>query len=242
MNKRKVLTLALTVCIVAILAIGGTLAYFTDTDSATNTFTLGNVEIELKEVFDANNAVLRPGSQKVNAVNKDVSIKNTGTEAAYVWYKWYIPSALDSVDGTTGTNNIVHVNSLGATWDKYFENPTFSQGLTIDKTWDHDPDVELGLEGPEGKIGTKTIDGVEYNVYLVLYRGVLAAGAETTQAMDQVYLDSKVDFDGTNYTINGTVINYDFTKNVNIIVEAYGIQAAGFEDVYAAYKAYEAQA
>ena len=29
--------------------------------------------------------------------------------------------------------------------------------------------------------------------------------------------------------------------NAQIIVEAYGIQAAGFDDVYAAYKAYQAQ-
>ena len=86
------------------------------------------------------------------------------------------------------------------------------------------------------------IDNVQYNVYLVLYHGVLAPNAETSVAMNGAYLDSKVDFNGTDYTINGKVINYDFTKGVNIIVKAYGIQAAGFADVYAAYNAYQAQA
>ena len=35
MSKRKILSLALTLCMVAILAVGGTLAYFQDTDTKT---------------------------------------------------------------------------------------------------------------------------------------------------------------------------------------------------------------
>ena len=46
MNKRKILTLALSICMVAILAIGGSLAYLTDTDKDVNVMTLGSVEIE----------------------------------------------------------------------------------------------------------------------------------------------------------------------------------------------------
>lgn len=49
MNKRKLLTLAMTLCMVAILAVGGTLAYFTDTDDVKNTFTMGKVDITLDE-------------------------------------------------------------------------------------------------------------------------------------------------------------------------------------------------
>ena len=52
-------------------------------------------------------------------------------------------------------------------------------------------------------------------------------------------MDSKVDTnDQGQYTINGNVINYDFSNGVNIIVRAYAIQADGFADVYAAYKGY----
>ena len=43
------------------------------------------------------------------------------------------------------------------------------------------------------------------------------------------------------YHINGTPINFDL-MNVNIIINAYGIQAATFEDVEEAYAAYNAQA
>ena len=49
MTKKKILVLALTIAMVAILAVGGSLAYLTDTKSATNTFTIGNVKIELLE-------------------------------------------------------------------------------------------------------------------------------------------------------------------------------------------------
>ena len=57
--------------------------------------------------------------------------------------------------------------------------------------------------------------------------------------MSQVYMDSKVDTNNNGqYTINGNVIDYDFSKGVHIIVRAYGIQAAGFADVYEAYAAY----
>ena len=250
--KKKILALCLVVALAVTAVVGGTLAYFTDTDDATNTFTVGNVNIDLQEKFDPQNAVLRPGSQSTNKIEKKVWIENTGTEDAYVWYEWYIPSALDSVDGSTGTNNVLHVNSNGSTWDKYRENSNYwpdgqKEALPLEQTWDHDPENELGLRvGPQGFIRTEEIDGIMYNVYLVLYHGVLAPEAETTVAMNGAYLDSKVDNaidenGNVYYTINGDKIEYDFTKGVNIIVKAYGIQAAGFADVYAAYNAFQAQ-
>jgi len=49
MSKRKILILALSLCMVAILAVGGTLAYFTDDEQARNVMTIGNVEINIDE-------------------------------------------------------------------------------------------------------------------------------------------------------------------------------------------------
>ena len=245
--KKKIVALCLCVAL-AVVAIGGaTLAYFTDTDAKTNTFTVGKIDISLEENFQQNSKLL-PGSQTVNNVPKEVTIKlEDGSEDAYVWDEWLIPAALDSTDGSTGTNNVVHVNSAGYTWDNYRENPKYwpagqTEALPLEKTWDHDPEIELGSGvGPEGFVGTETIDNIVYNKYVVLYHGKLSAGNETTMAMKQVYLDSKVDTNAQGqYTINGKVINYDFSKGVNIFVRAYGIQAEGFADVYAAYKAYNA--
>lgn len=47
--KKKILSMALVVALAATAIVGTTLAYFTDTKDATNTFTVGNVEIELIE-------------------------------------------------------------------------------------------------------------------------------------------------------------------------------------------------
>ena len=250
--KKKIVALCLCVAL-AVVAIGGaTLAYFTDTDDATNTFTVGKVDITLNETFDKDNAKLMPGVD----VNKDVSILlNEGSSDAYVWYLWKIPADLDSTDGTTGTNNALHVNSLGSTWDKYRENPNYwaddqTEALPVDQTWDHDPETELGLTaGPEGYLYTETIDNVQYHVYAVLYHGKLTAGQETSQAMTKVYLDTSVNQDeGGYYQIirkgeQAGQKHYlpSLPNNAKIIVEAYAIQADGFDDVYAAYKAYQAQ-
>ena len=47
--KKKLLVLGLCVALAAIAIAGASLAYFTDTKSATNTFTVGNVKIDLIE-------------------------------------------------------------------------------------------------------------------------------------------------------------------------------------------------
>ena len=249
--KKKLTAIFLCVALVAIAVVGASLAYFTDSESKTNTFTVGKVDISLDETF-TQDSKLMPGVD----VNKDVSIKLADdSDDAYVWYLWKIPADLDSIDGTTGTNNALHVNALGSTWDKYRENKTYwaegqTEALPIEKTWDHDPETELGLTaGPEGYLYTETIEGVEYHVYAVLYHGVLKAGETTSQAMTKVYLDKSVNSDKDGYY---QIYNKgdkagqkhylpSLPNNAKIIVEAYGIQAEGFADVYAAYKAYQTQ-
>lgn len=62
MNKKKILVLAVSVALIAILAIGGSLAYFTDTtETKTNEFTVGNVDIDLTEPNWKGTANLMPG-------------------------------------------------------------------------------------------------------------------------------------------------------------------------------------
>lgn len=239
--KKKITAAALVLALLAITVIGGTMAYFTDTHDATNTFTTGKVDIELNEVFDADNAKLLPG--KANAVQKEVSIElANGSEDAWVWYEYLIPTVLDSTDGSTGTNNIVHVNSFGRTWDKYRESNKYwqdgqTEALALDHTWDHTSDI---VTGPQGFVGKETVGDIEYNKYVALYHGKLSADGqtETEKGMCQVWMDDKVDSDATGYSINGTHINYDFDKGVNIIVRAYAMQADGIADVYTAYKLY----
>ena len=47
--KKKITAIFLCVALVAIAIVGASLAYFTDTKTATNTFTVGNVKIDLIE-------------------------------------------------------------------------------------------------------------------------------------------------------------------------------------------------
>lgn len=47
--KKKLTAIFLCVALIAVAAVGASLAYFTDTDKATNTFTVGSVKIELIE-------------------------------------------------------------------------------------------------------------------------------------------------------------------------------------------------
>ena len=45
MNKKKIITLCLVVCLIVTAVAGVSLAYFTDTDSAENTFTVGKIKL-----------------------------------------------------------------------------------------------------------------------------------------------------------------------------------------------------
>ena len=47
--KKKITALCLAVAMLAVAVIGGTLAYFTDTDSRENVFTVGSIKIKLHE-------------------------------------------------------------------------------------------------------------------------------------------------------------------------------------------------
>lgn len=67
MNKKKLVSLCLVLALAITAAIGGTMAYFTDyTDTAENTFTVGNVDIELDEAdVDENGVVITDGQGNV---------------------------------------------------------------------------------------------------------------------------------------------------------------------------------
>lgn len=77
MKKKTILVAAIAVMLVAALVVGGTLAYFTDKDNATNTFTVGNVDIEL----------LESQYHRVNAgiSNDDAKGKTEPLKGGYLW-------------------------------------------------------------------------------------------------------------------------------------------------------------
>ena len=100
MNKKKLVVVLAALVAVLTLAIGGTLAYFTDTEQKTNVMAIGNVEINIEELmknpdgtdpkyvkFDENDITLYPveNSKGINLYNKLVSVFNTSEQdAAYI--------------------------------------------------------------------------------------------------------------------------------------------------------------
>lgn len=87
MSKKKIISLCLVVCLLA-TAIGGTLAYFTDNDSEKNTFTVGNVDIEVTETNAINGEPVKDNAFKNlmpgTKITKTPVVTNNSSEAAYV--------------------------------------------------------------------------------------------------------------------------------------------------------------
>ena len=83
--KKKIIALALVLCMVAVAVVGGTLAYFTADDSATNTFTVGNVTIDLvEEQWDAVGEKEAEDAYPGEPLAKDPKVINKGANPCFV--------------------------------------------------------------------------------------------------------------------------------------------------------------
>lgn len=103
MTKKKIVSLCLAAVLVVMAVAGATVAYFTDTDAKTNTFTVGNVKIELLE-----SQYHRVNAGKGNAVGQ--------TEPLMGGYLW----AAD-VDMQGTPDNTPNYVTSGEVWDgQYF--------------------------------------------------------------------------------------------------------------------------
>ena len=256
MTKKKILVLALTIAMVAILAVGGSLAYLTDTKSATNTFTIGNVKIDLIEQQKGENGletfaqdkVLKPGkSNDGNAVSKIVTVKNTGNNDAWVWVELLIPKYLVSSEYPTNeSKNALHWNSYGCFNVEYntgnYWNLAVNDGIVDASHKVTDPKmvaVEDGLWHDYKYVGTETIGSVEYVKIRTTMDKKLPAGKTSLPCLAQVYMDWRVktNADGTQYILPaGDPIST--TATWEIIVNAYAIQADGINSVDDAIAAY----
>ena len=239
--KKKITAIFLCVALVAIAIVGASLAYFTDTKSATNTFAVGNVEIQLIEQqrgengfepFEQNkklypivgsaqgekDALGMPTAK--NYVDKMVTIKNTGSEKAYIRAYFAIPSALD--DGYETFNaglNVLHFN-----FGNKVVNGAISSTEGVEWIWTH---------GSKWNYFETEIDGIKYNVYYADYYQAVAAGATTEQFIQGVYLDKSFDLrDGKCYAFGKEVAldnGWDWSK-VSCPVFAVACQAEGFDN------------
>ena len=212
---KKKLTLVVTcIVLVAAMVIGGTLAYFTDSKTATNTFTMGNVNIKLDETDIKNPAGDRVTSNAYDVypgevVTKDPIVHNTGKNGAYIRatvnvYNWmnlvaaYYPDFKETFpnDGYKAALNLL-VGELGEGWSVV--------------------DVVAGDTFTIGQFDAK---------FVLKYDGVLAAGADTTAMFQTVTIPAGID--------NANASSFQSVK-----VVAQAIQADGFNTWEAAFAAYE---
>lgn len=107
MNKKKVMLAAIVLALV--LSIGGVLAYFSDSDEKTNTFTVGKISIQLTEpTWDSTGKTKAESVLPNQLIDKDPKITNNGKNPAYVFIKVSIPNAevtTETEAGEDGTQN-----------------------------------------------------------------------------------------------------------------------------------------
>ena len=141
---KKIIAWLLLVTLSVGVAIGGTLAYFTDRESEANVFTVGNVDIDLKEDFQQNSPLL-PGV----AVEKKPTIVNLGPNDAWVWATVAVPKNLDSV---------LTFGSKGETWKEWVRGETTIDGRDYVIYTVLYPDVLTKGQETEALFGTVTLD------------------------------------------------------------------------------------
>jgi predicted ribosomally synthesized peptide with SipW-like signal peptide len=124
MSKKKIVTVCLVVALLATGLIGGSLAYFTDTDEKENVFTVGNVGIVLTEPkWDNGGAAEAREVYPGEALAKDPTVTNDGANPCFVKVK---VEGLDILqpEGMITYRTAYKDGELGANWklheDGYF--------------------------------------------------------------------------------------------------------------------------
>ena len=214
--KTRSKALILTLCAVLLVAASmlGTMAYLTSTDEVENTFTVGQVKIELDEAKANTDGSLVAGAARVKAnsykllpghtYNKDPMVTVLkGSEASYVkmTVTFSKASALDAIFAPDGAD-------LTSIFNGYNSTNWIYKGNTEDATAD-----------------TRT--------YEFWYKE--AVGAPTADVALDALFDS--------ITVPGTITNEQLAtiEGMTITVNAYAIQADGFADAEAAWAAFNAK-
>lgn len=224
--KKKIVIVSLIVCILVLSIASTTMAYFTDTEQAVNTFTSGKVEIKLTEtnadglVFDSTSGDddlkdpvafgnVYPG---IN-VTKAPVITNIGSELAYVGAVITIKNDLTvNADGNIAKYLALPTATIAAEDKMTVKLDAFIADLNKTAA-----DITYEAVEDSGKV-------VAYKIYMV-FKDVLAKD-QAYGLFTTVYMNPNWDNDQMAHC-NG----------LNIIVDAYAVQTAGFTSADAALQA-----
>ena len=250
MKKKSILVAAIAVMLVAALVVGGTLAYFTDTKDAKNTFTVGNVKIDLLESrLHRENAAGNP-----ELAVDDVTMEGSNNQSKYKAGDSYFTD--DQIKDDAKTYKCEDVKL--APGEYYHKMPY------VVNTGKNDAYIRIRVMIPadldtailnssmytttaikSGEFtyayddsGTVERDGVKYNVYTFTRIDPLAAGAMTYwNVWGTIHMDADVTNEEIASLFGEGKPYADGTFPV--LVEADAIQADGFANATDAFAAFD---
>lgn len=196
MNK-KAKAILCTASIVGIIGVAGVMAYLTDTDTATNTLTTGEVKIELQEpLWDEAAASTHTNIAPNATIVKDPQVKNTGKNNAYIYLKVTVPAKeviTANANGTLANNGEATATQL------------FTYQLANNSKWNE-------IESARKTNINSTTNKVESYTYVYYYNEAVAPNATTDKLFTEVKYANVIEGQNDNAT-------------VNIDIEAYAIQS-----------------
>lgn len=139
--KKKIVTICLVAALAATALIGGSLAYFTDTEQKDNVFTVGNVDITLTEPnWDGSGSQDAPEAYPGEALAKDPTVTNNGANPCFVRIKVEGLNCLAPADSIAYRTDYV-TDKLGDNWVKgtdgyFYYNKVLAVGDTTDALFD----------------------------------------------------------------------------------------------------------
>lgn len=229
--KKKLLSLALVVAMIAIIAVGS-MAYFTDSEGTVNTMTTGNVKITQNEQERNAEGALVKFEQKQKLIPYTGSVGTNG-----VANEWGASAVINGTEykmfdqSKNAIDKIVTVTNEG-TEDAYirtlffFEVPEGNEDFLYDRTLNLVADP--GLYGFDCTDRIVTYGGTKFVVCEYYYNNdsMLPAGETSHPSLRQVYLNANIDNEWND------AIGKDGTYDIFVLSQA--TQAQGFDDAVTA--------
>lgn len=255
--KKKITAIFLCVALVAIAVVGASLAYFTDTKSATNTFTVGNVKIQLLESsLHRENAGVANGATSESELWSNVTMEGSNNTSEYKAGDSFYTDDQIKADAAQYKCENVKLNP-GQSYHKmpYVVNTGANDAyIRIRVMFPADLDTAIlnssmytttALKNGEftmayDSTGTVDRDGIKYNVYTFTRIKPLKSEEMTYwNVWGTVHMDSDVTNEEIASLFGEGKAYADGTFPV--LVEADAIQADGFGDAAAAFAAFDAK-
>jgi alternate signal-mediated exported protein len=214
MNK-KAKAILCTASIVGVISVAGVMAYLTDTDTATNTLTTGQVEIDLQEpLWDAADSTTHQNLAPNAVVTKDPQVKNTGKNSAYIYLKVTVPVKKVKTANADGT-----LKNNGAAADTQL----FTYELAENSKWNE-------ITSKRQTNVNSTTNEVESYTYVYYYNEAVAPNATTDKLFTQVKYANVIEGQNDNSTeeidIKAYAIQSDSLPANTTIAGAYDIYVA----------------